>query len=124
MSPDTRICWYIYINIYIYIYIIYIFFTVSFCSIIFFTAKTSVSKINFDGNDIVELKSDQSAWIRGIGVDLDNKRICWTNLGKILSDVDKTGGGIKSGHVALCGFKLASNFWMPGVDIVMSGIEG
>ena len=32
--------------------------------------------------------------------------------------------GIKSGPVALCGFKLASNFWMPGVDIVISGIEG
>ena len=27
----------------------------------------------------------------------------------------KTVGGIKSGPVALCGFKLASNFWMPGV---------
>ena len=27
--------------------------------------------------------------------------------------------GIKSGLVALCGLKLASNFWMPGVDIVM-----
>ena len=25
----------------------------------------------------------------------------------------KTVGGIKSGPVALCGFKLASNFWMP-----------
>ena len=36
----------------------------------------------------------------------------------------KTVGGIKSGPVALCGFKLASNFWMPGVDIVMFGIEG
>ena len=38
----------------------------------------------------------------------------------------KTVGGIKSGPVgvALCGFKLASNFWMPGVDIVISGIEG
>ena len=35
----------------------------------------------------------------------------------------KTVGGIKSGPVALCGFKLASNFWMPGVDIVISGIE-
>ena len=33
-------------------------------------------------------------------------------------------GDIKSGSVALCGFKLASNFWMPGVDIVMFGIEG
>ena len=31
---------------------------------------------------------------------------------------------IKSGPVALCGFKLASNFWMPGVDIVMFGIDG
>ena len=31
--------------------------------------------------------------------------------------------GIKSGPVALCGFKLASNFWMPGVDIVMFGID-
>ena len=36
----------------------------------------------------------------------------------------KTVGGIKSGPVALCGFKLAINFWMPGVDIVMFGIEG
>ena len=27
--------------------------------------------------------------------------------------------GIKSGPVALCGFKLAINFWMPGVDTVM-----
>ena len=35
----------------------------------------------------------------------------------------KTVGGIKSGAVALCGFKLASNFWMPGVDTVMFGIE-
>ena len=34
----------------------------------------------------------------------------------------KTVGGIKSGPVALCGFKLASNFWMPGV--VMFGIAG
>ena len=34
----------------------------------------------------------------------------------------KTVGGIKSGPVALCGFKLASNFWMPGV--MMFGIEG
>ena len=32
--------------------------------------------------------------------------------------------GIKSGPVALCGFKLVSNFWMPAVDIVMFGIEG
>ena len=32
--------------------------------------------------------------------------------------------GITSGPVALCGFKLASNCWMPGVDIVMFGIEG
>ena len=32
--------------------------------------------------------------------------------------------GIKSGPVAaaLCGFKLASNFLMPGVDTVMFGI--
>ena len=36
----------------------------------------------------------------------------------------KTVEGIKSGPVALCGFKLTSNFWMPGVDIVMFGIEG
>ena len=42
----------------------------------------------------------------------------------------KTVGGIKSEPVALCGFKLASNFWMPGVYIqpciyiVMFGIEG
>ena len=36
----------------------------------------------------------------------------------------KTVGGIKSGPMALCSFKLASNFWMPGVDIVMFGIEG
>ena len=28
----------------------------------------------------------------------------------------ETVGGIKPGPVALCGFKLASNFWMPGVD--------
>ena len=27
----------------------------------------------------------------------------------------KTVGGIKSGPVAICGFKLASNFWMSGV---------
>ena len=31
---------------------------------------------------------------------------------------------IKSGPVALYGFKFTSNFWMPGVDIVMFGIEG
>ena len=36
----------------------------------------------------------------------------------------KTVGGIQSGPVALWGFKLASNLWMPGVDIVMFGIEG
>ena len=36
----------------------------------------------------------------------------------------KAVGGIKSGPVALCGSKFASNFWMPGVDIVMFGIEG
>ena len=34
----------------------------------------------------------------------------------------KTFWGIKSGNVALCGFKLASNFWMPGLDIVVFGI--
>ena len=28
----------------------------------------------------------------------------------------KSVGGIKSGPMALCGFKLASNFWMPGVE--------
>ena len=58
----------------------------SFYSLIFFTSMTSVSKINFDGSDIVELKSDESAKIHGIGVDLDHKRICWTNLGKRLCE--------------------------------------
>ena len=30
----------------------------------------------------------------------------------------KTVGGIKSGPVAVCGFKLASNFWMPSDVLV------
>ena len=33
----------------------------------------------------------------------------------------ETIGGIKYGPLGLCGFKLASNFCMTGVDIVMFG---
>ena len=46
-----------------------------------------------------------------------------SRMGEIswLSSFKTVRGGIKSGPVA---FKLASNCWMPGVDIVMSGIEG
>ena len=60
----------------------------SFCSLIFFTAKRSVNKINYDGGYHTVIISDSSAWIRGIGIDLDNRRLCWTNLGKRLSELN------------------------------------
>ena len=61
----------------------------SFCSLIFFTARTSVHKINYDGEDHTVIISDSfdSVWIRGIGIDLHNRRLCWTNLGKRLSEL-------------------------------------
>ena len=48
----------------------------------------SVNKINYDVGYHTVIRSDSSAWIRGIGIDLDNRRLCWTNLGKILSELN------------------------------------
>ena len=55
---------------------------------IFFSAKRSVNKINYDVGYHTEILSDSSAWIRGIGIDLDNRRLCWSNTGKIISELN------------------------------------
>ena len=60
----------------------------SFCSLLFFTEKKAVNKMNFDRSNQAVLRSYSSAWIRGLGIDVDNRRICWTNLGKQLSEVN------------------------------------